>query len=221
MLNMHAKKYKKVKNATKSTIFYCILFFIFFLILVFIKISLAFAQENQKILSQRYQDWLWVCLGTANGASKSNCEIAQSVQIKEGKQKVEILNLALSESTAPTTHQAKDAWRLIVLTPLDVHLPSQFGLVIGKNQPIMASYRNCNHLGCFVVIPIDKKNINNLRRAFDGTAVFRLLNNQVVKIRFSLRGFSRAFDKLQSDSLPTQPISDEKIYRFHPKSEGH
>src|SRR5690606_1430599 len=82
-------------------------------------------------------------------------------------------------------------WALVVLTPLDVHLVSDFGLRIGASKTILARYRNCNHQGCWVVAPIDQAGLDSLKKSAEAVGAFQLMNGQNVNISFSLVGFTK------------------------------
>jgi len=164
--------------------------------------STAPASSAPRLLAQRFDDWIWRCSVPADAGP--SCEIAQSVRVSQDGKAVDILNLAVSRANDKA---GKVEWALIVLTPLDVHLPSDFALTIGgdksKIKPIMSHYRNCNHLGCFVVTPLDAATINSFKQAQEGAGFFRLLNGKTVKVVFSLKGFDKALDGLTSKTLPS------------------
>lgn len=155
----------------------------------------------------RFDDWTYRCLMAAVPASEADagdkaepaCEIFQSVLVEQTGGVVEVLNVALSRANDA---QERYDWALIVLAPLDVHLPSDFGLSTDDGEPEIVRYRNCNRLGCFVVIPADTALIDRLKRANDGAAHFRLINGQTVKTVFSLIGFTKAFNAMASGEVP-------------------
>lgn len=141
----------------------------------------------------------------ASQSARVACEASQTVSARQGDQDVDILKLAISSIGE---EDGKTLWGLVALLPLDVLLTSDFGLGADKVPPGLHYYRNCNHLGCFAVVPLSGKLIAGLRRSHQGTAYFRLINGKVVKVVFPLAGFSRAFDKLASGkSLPAPSSS--------------
>ncbi len=155
---------------------------------------------SPEIWLEKFQDWTYRCVSSAQTA-KPACELSQSVQIEQDGQFIEVLNFALS----PAEDKAGNvAWALIVLTPQDVHLPSDFGLSFGGGNPILTRYRNCNQLGCWVVIPANDQVLSGLKRALDGAGHMRLLDGQVVKVVFSLRGFTAGFNALAKGELPSE-----------------
>lgn len=162
-----------------------------------------------KIVSQQFSDWTYQCLVSASDneseqkAPKPRCEISQSVQRVFEDRAVEIINMSLTQANDKA---GKVKWALVVLAPLglNIHLPSDFGLIVGKKKPFLTRFRNCSAQGCQVVIPADNSLLTSFKRANDGAARFRLLDGQVVEVKFSLAGFTKAFNALGSGSLPVQ-----------------
>ncbi len=147
-------------------------------------------------MSEQFGDWLLKCIRAESGSA---CELVQPLMVEHEGQPVELLTLAVSKAADKSS---KADWALVVLTPLDVDLPSDFGLQAGQGKPALFRYRNCNHLGCFAVVPLDKRMIGQMQKAADGTAYFRLLNGQAVKVSFSLAGFTKGFEALASGKAP-------------------
>lgn len=163
--------------------------------------------------SDRFDDWTLRCVAppATNGkpAASPACEIAQPLMVDQDGKAVEILNLAVSR----VNDKAGNAeWALVVLTPLDVHLAGDFGFAAGTAKPSLLRYRNCNHAGCFVIVPLDRDRLAQLKKAAGGTAYFRLLNGQTVKVSFSLKGFTKAFDALATGTVPNpRAVKDDTI----------
>ena len=167
-------------------------------------VQLVFAQQTQfapDIWSEQFTDWTYTCV-TGPAASEPSCKLSQSVQIEQDGQLVEVLSLALSPAEDKTGNVE---WALIVLTPQDVHLPSDFGLSFGAAEPVLTRYRNCNLLGCWGVVPANARVLAGMKRAMDGGGHFRLLDGQVVKVVFSLRGFTAGFNALARGAFPSGP----------------
>ena len=160
-------------------------------------------QPSTEVRTERFDDWTLRCVVAATtddkAPEKPACEIAQPLMVDQGGKPVEVLNLAVSHASDKA---GKATWALVVLTPLDVHLASDFGFGAGSAKPSLVRYRNCNHAGCFVIIPLDNNRIGQLKQASDGATFFRLLNGQTVKVSFSLKGFTKAFDALSAGTVP-------------------
>lgn len=177
------------------------------------------AALRPEVRAERFDDWTLRCVmplkTAANATGSPACEITQPLMVNQDGKPVEILNLAVSKASDKA---GKVDWALVVLTPLDVQLASDFGFAAGTAKPSLLRYRNCNHLGCFVIVPLDGDRIAQLKKAADGAAFFRLLTGQAVKVTFSLKGFTRAFDMLASGAIPAaaapvKPDSDPAAKR--------
>ncbi len=186
-------------------------------ILIFLHLAQpAHAQENPsdassnhqdfKIQSHQYNDWAYQCLVPtkhAQDAPEPKCEISQPVQAEQNGTNIELFNVAL----IPANDKAgKVKWALVVVTSLglDIHLPSDFGLIVGTKNPFLTRFRNCSVQGCQVVIPADNSLLTNLKRANNGVGLFRLLNGKVIRVEFSLKGFTKAFNALASGDPPIE-----------------
>jgi len=164
------------------------------------------------IRTARFDDWQLRCVvaggASAEAAQPASCEISQPLMVNQDGGSVEVLNLAVSRASDKA---GKVDWALVVLTPLDVHLASDFGYGVGSGKPELVRYRNCNHAGCFVVVPLDNSRVSQLKKASDGAAFFRLLNGQAVKVSFSLKGFTKAFNALSAGQVPASGQETEEV----------
>lgn len=131
------------------------------------------------------------------------CEASQTVSVRQGDQDVEILKLAISSIGE---EKGKQLWGLVALLPLDVLLASDFGLGADKVKPELHRYRNCNHLGCFAVVPLTGKLVKGLKQSEKGSVHFRLVNGKAVKVVFPVTGFSSALERLSSGKDLPAPI---------------
>lgn len=174
--------------------------------------------QAPRLLAKRFDDWTWRCVAPADGKTPPTCEAAQTVRVNQNGKAIDILNLAVSRASDKS---GKVEWALVTLTPLDVHLPSDFGLTVGggdgkvnqaksktdrsakdSEKPTLTRYRNCNQMGCFVVTPLDAAMITRLKQAHEGAGFFRLVNGKTVKVVFSLKGFDKAIEALAGKDLP-------------------
>ncbi|QCL76497.1 MULTISPECIES: invasion associated locus B family protein [Agrobacterium] len=160
-------------------------------------------RPSTEVHTERFDDWTLRCVVAAGAdhkvPQKASCEIAQPLMVDQGGKPVEVLNLAISRANDKA---GKANWALVALTPLDVHLASDFGFGAGSAKPSLVRYRNCNHAGCFVIIPLDNSLISQMKQASNGATFFRLLGGQAVKVSFSLKGFTKAFDALSAGTVP-------------------
>ncbi len=153
---------------------------------------------TSQIASERFEDWQYRCVLPQQSDQAPACELSQSAQVEQDGSPVEVLNIALSRADDAAGNVG---WALVILTPQDVHLPSDFGLTLGAATPQIVRYRNCNQAGCWVVIPADEQVLGGMKRGLEGAANFRLLDGQVVRVVFSLRGFTRGFAALSNGDI--------------------
>lgn len=153
------------------------------------------AAAEPSVSETRFDDWALRCVTQPGSDGKAVCELAQSVKATLSGKDVPVLEIAVSPA-ADKAGKARHA--LVVLTPLDVLLSSDFGLQIGKGKQEVYRYRNCNHLGCFAVVPLTRERLKALVSGRDAAVFFRLLDGQTVKIMVSLKGFGRALEALSA-----------------------
>lgn len=176
-----------------------------------------------RLLAQRYDDWVWRCVVPGDSSVATSCEVAQSVTVNQDGRAIDILNLAISRANDKAGNVS---WAMVALTPLDVFLPAEFGLTVGDGTtaakgsnkkdsnppaPTLTPYRNCNQLGCFVIIPLDDATVVRFRNSQEGAGFFRLLNGKTVKVVFSLKGFDKAFASLASKALPPPVVANVSV----------
>lgn len=161
--------------------------------------------KDVQVRSLRFDDWTLKCTvkeeDIAGHSSKDNhrCETMQAVSIADGGRTVDILKLAVSRSL---DQAGEETFTLVALTPLDVHLPSNFGLSAGGAKLVLARYRNCTRQGCVVSVPLSRNAIKRLKKVREGSAHFRDIAGKSVNITFSLNGFSKAIKSLADDVVP-------------------
>jgi len=152
------------------------------------------------ITQKQFGDWSYRCArpyGKTSGAA--TCELAQSVRIERDGKLIEVVNLAVSRAKDKA---GKVAWALVAVTPLDVHLPSKFGVSVGKTTVTTAPYRNCNRLGCWAVVPLEASILKQFEAQKEAAALFRVLDGKTVRIVFSLKGFTKGFRALKGGKVP-------------------
>ena len=155
-------------------------------------------------LQEQYGDWTHRCAhpkDPTKSAAAPTCELAQSVQIKRSGKLVNVISLAVSRAEDKAN---KVKWALVAVTPLDVHLPSKFGVAAGKATVAAVPYRNCNRFGCWTVVLLDATIIGQFKAQNEAAALFRTLDGKTVRIVFSLKGFTKGFRALANGKLPDQ-----------------
>lgn len=151
--------------------------------------SSAWASVNA--MSHQYQDWAYKCTPSQNSLALPACEVSQVVKIARHGQRITILELALSKKDQQ--HKV-----LSILAPLNLYLPSGFEFSWGKKHHTKAvPFLMCSRQGCLARMPVTAALLDGFRHQTRATALFRLANSKVVRLTFSLKGFSDAFAALQ------------------------
>ena len=150
------------------------------------------------VAQQLFGDWAYRC-ARSNGTDAKTCELAQSVRVKRDGKLLEVISLAVSRARDKAK---KVEWALVAVTPLDVHLPSRFGISVGEKTVTTAAYRNCNRFGCWAVVALDASLLKQFQAQSEAAALFRLLDGKTVRIVFSLKGFREGFRALKSGKTP-------------------
>jgi invasion protein IalB len=171
--------------------------------------STVVEERKFKIVAEQYDDWIYQCLVPTSETTQGKyspdpkCEITQTVQKDLDGGVVNIIKMSLSQVNNEADPDQVE-WTMAMWLPLglDVHLPSEFGLFVGTKKPFLSQFENCNPQGCKVLIPVSSSLLKDLKQSEEGAVRFRLLDAQVVDVKFSLRGFVRAFDTLGSGALP-------------------
>lgn len=170
------------------------------------------ARPDATLQSHSYGDWTHRCLVFVEQdreKKEKKCDIFQSVHANYEGAPIELFTVSLVRAS---DRVGKVNWGLVVVMPLglDIHLPSDFGFVVGKGKPFLTRFRNCSAQGCRVVIPVDGALLKRLRRASGAAGLFRLVSGKVVRVNFSLKGFSKAFSALDAGRVPVQKKSEKK-----------
>ena len=134
---------------------------------------------------QSFESWRVSC----PGSTSDSCRVWQRVQVVHAG----IAQDVMAVSIAP----ADNGLALLVQLPLDVYLPADFGLRIDGRNERRIRYRNCNEAGCWVVLSVDQSLISELRRGITAEAALALVEGETVRISFSLRGFTAAFNAFE------------------------
>ena len=163
------------------------------------------ASAEPRIQSERFDDWFYRCVTPestkGHAQPKTQCEVVQIAQTKQGKETVNLLTISVSE----TVHDHKKNATLTVLAPQNVYLPSGLGLSIGEQSKVTLRYRNCNNAGCWIQHAIESKSLEALKSGEAAFANIHLINGQTLNIKFSLKGFKEAFRALESEKLVKKP----------------
>ena len=162
----------------------------------------AAASAEPRIQSERFDDWFYRCVTPEAGKDqpqpKTQCEVVQIAQTKQGQETVNLLTISVSE----TAQDKKKSTVITLLAPQNVFLPRGLELSIDQQTKVGLQYRNCNNAGCWLQHSLDAKTLEALKSGQAGFANIHLINGQNLNIKFSLKGFKEALKALEFEKMP-------------------
>ncbi|MDZ4203013.1 MAG: invasion associated locus B family protein [Gallionella sp.] len=132
---------------------------------------LAQTAQAEVKAGDRFGDWVFECAALAE--DKTTCALTQTLQSKQGNQRIVKFNLARNE--------AKGRIQLTAVVPLGIHLPSGVSGAIDKNKPFQYTLQTCLQPGCIATY------------AVDGNFLKAMQAGQTLTIRFSGNGGKTPF----------------------------
>lgn len=85
-------------------------------------------------------------------------------------------------------------------TPTLADLAAGVSLTVDALEPRRLAYRTCAPAFCEVLLPLDETLVRELKAGSTATLAFTPLGNQVLKLPFSLKGFTRALQALAEET---------------------
>ncbi len=157
---------------------------------------MAVAQDDTpqvQVNAEAIDDWIVRCNDGVDGANKGDtkrgrCEISQSLSQKETNDRVAEINIGY-----PDTNENAVG---VVALPLGVLLQYGGQLQIDDGEPMKFQFRSCEPAGCFALIALDDELVQAMRRGNTAHVSFMLPNQKIVKLPFSLKGFTKALKEI-------------------------
>ena len=155
--------------------------------------SQAEAEATTPVVAATHGDWQVICSPEVEGQPQQ-CEMYQLLNDQNDSPIAEISIAALplgAEFSAGAT----------VTTPLETFLPTGMGFTIGdSDQMRREGFRVCTVVGCVVRMGLSVDEVDQLKAGSTATVTIApfVAVNQPVDITVSLRGFTAAFDDLQT-----------------------
>ena len=143
-----------------------------------------------------FGDWAKKCESTMVGEGdkaeeQEICYVFQNVSNKENGQMIMQVRIGFAPD--------KPEPILIVTLPLGALLPPGAGFLVEGGEPIKLPFLACGREGCTTVgQPISDKTLTAMKKGDKATVRVALLNQQVLNLPVSLKGFTRAFNALQA-----------------------
>ncbi len=144
---------------------------------------LAEDQPNVKTTTENYKDWQIACV--EQGDIK-RCEMKQTL-VNQERKPVSVLSLAKKNN--------KELLMQIALPHLlDLSVPVELD-VDGKKVASLP-FKFCNRAACFVIVDNNAAIFNSFKKGSGGLITTRAINDEEIKLNFSLSGFTSAVNNL-------------------------
>ena len=137
---------------------------------------------------QKFGDWTARCESDPNNpAAGTRCFVFQSVIDTEKNRPV----MMFAVSQEPEI-------RAVIVLPLGIDLRSGIELTVDESYAKRHPFIFCIQDGCQSHVKMDDSLVGNFKRGIKGSIAFRTLpGGQVVRVPFSLKGFTAALSSLQ------------------------
>lgn len=150
------------------------------------------------VTTEKFDDWIYRCTDTQeNKQFTKNCEILQIQQAKQEDQVTNVLILAIAQVKGEKPGD-KPALMMTSVVPLNVFLLEGILFTIEKQNVMQIPFRYCNQQGCWSQVMLDNKTLDTFKKGNEGKARFMIMNGQAIDVKFSLKGLTKALEKLQA-----------------------
>jgi len=163
------------------------------LALMFGMMSVAPVQaEGEADALPTFGDWAKRCEQSPvgkDGEEVEICYVFQNVSNKENGQMIMQIRIGFAPDKPDPI--------MIVTLPLGALLPPGAGFVVEGGDPVKMPFLACGREGCTTVgQPISAKTVEAMKKGVQGAVRVALLNQQVLNLPVSLKGFTRAFNSI-------------------------
>jgi invasion protein IalB len=164
------------------------------LALIFGMMSVAPVQaEGEADALPTFGDWAKRCEKSPVGEDGKQVEICYVFQNLSNKENGQVI-MQIRIGFAPD----KPEPIMIVTLPLGSLLPPGAGFLVEGGDPMKMPFLACGREGCTTVgQPINTKTLEAMKKGIQGAVRVALLNQQVLNLPVSLKGFTRAFMSIQ------------------------
>jgi invasion protein IalB len=139
---------------------------------------------DQKTTNQRFKDWESICVETT---AASQCRATQTLGNSQ-RQTVAVLNWYQPNANVTVFELA---------VPLMIDVQKGVTLSFDDGSNVKRNIRFCNNLACFVLGENDAELLASFKKGSVAALTFTPFNQADNQLRFSLQGFSAAFDSLK------------------------
>jgi invasion protein IalB len=168
---------------------------LFALVIGMLGVSQVYAANESSLPT--FGDWAKKCetaqvkeKGKEEPTEKEICYVFQNVSNKDSGQMIMQVRVGFAPDKADPV--------LIVTLPLGALLPPGAGFLVEGGEPVKLQFLACGREGCTTVgQPIDAKLVEAMKKGEKAAVRVALLNQQVLTLPVSLKGFTRAYNAIQ------------------------
>ena len=150
------------------------------------------------VTTEPFGDWVYRCtdVKVSNEFTK-NCEVLQIRQAKQGERTANVLILAIAQVNGEKPGD-KPVLMMTAVVPLNVFLLEGILFTVENQNVMQLPFRYCNQQGCWAQVLLDEKTLATFKKGNEGKARFMVMNGQAADVQFSLKGMTKALERLQS-----------------------
>ncbi|UXM94367.1 invasion associated locus B family protein [Bartonella sp. HY329] len=147
---------------------------------------------------EQFGDWVYRCTDVkVSDQFTKNCEVLQIRQAKQGENIANVLIMAIAQVNGEKPGD-KPVLMLTTVVPLNVFLLEGILFTVEKQNVMQLPFRYCNQQGCWAQVLLDEKTLATFKKGNEGKARFMVMNGQAADVQFSLKGLTKALERLQS-----------------------
>lgn len=139
-------------------------------------------------MRETYRDWIVRCTQPGDGAGPARCEMSQTLS-RGGESPGRVLEIVLSRT------QGGEA-RVTYATPFGVDLGRGIEVLVDDATVDTQPFRTCQPRGCIVTSALSPLGLSRFQGGSQGIVRIWNLEGGAMDLRFSLAGFSGAWNRL-------------------------
>ncbi|UXN02382.1 invasion associated locus B family protein [Bartonella sp. HY406] len=150
------------------------------------------------VQTETFGDWVYRCTDVkVSDKFTKNCEVLQIRQAKQGDRTANVLIMAIAQVNGEKPGD-KPVLMLTTVVPLNVFLLEGILFTVEKQNVMQLPFRYCNQQGCWAQVLLDEKTLATFKKGNEGKARFMVMNGQAADVQFSLKGMTKALERLQA-----------------------
>jgi invasion protein IalB len=155
-----------------------------FVVLCGTAIAQQATEATTEVVRQEPSAWTLDC----TGQYAENCQMSQSVTVRETGQRIMMVVVQKDESTSAT--------HILLALPHRIYLPAGIDIAIDTHGPRTVSIETCDERACYASARVNGDFMTELRTGSSMDIIFRNLAQKPVTVPVSLEGFGGTYDRL-------------------------